>query len=228
LEAEERAAQGLEPDAAPVIGESEQRSFADGDARMMLLKRGEYAYAHNAEAAVDDAHGVIVAAELTNIAPDVGHLPGLVARVRALRATGPSDAAATTVSADAGYFSVENIAQDGDGIDLLIAGDRGDPRAAPLPEAGRVWAADAFGYDPARDVWICPADKLLARQVTSPGTRGRPPKDRYLGDPADCGLCPLRAVCLKPGQDRRVLVAQRSRPTGAMRHKLRHPDARRR
>ena len=58
--------------------------------------------------------------------------------------------------------------------------------------------------------------------------RGRPAKDRYLGDPADCGTCPLRAACLKPGQDRRVIVAQRSRPTGAMRHKLRHPDARRR
>src|SRR5919197_1332243 len=95
---EERAAQGLEPDAAPVIDEAEQRSFADGDARMMLLKRGEYAYAYNAEAAVDDAHGVIVAAELTNVAPDVGHLPDLVARVRALRgAAGPPDAPATTV-----------------------------------------------------------------------------------------------------------------------------------
>src|SRR5919201_1101652 len=162
LEAEERAAQGLEPDAPPVIDEAEQPSFADGDARMMLLKRGEYAYAYNAEAAVDDAHGVIVAAELTNVAPDVGHLPGLVARIRALRAaSGPPDAPATTVSADAGYFSVENIAQDGDGIDLLISGNRGDPAAARRPEPGRVWPADAFGYDRARDVWVCPAGKLL-------------------------------------------------------------------
>jgi hypothetical protein len=229
LEAEERAAQGLGPEEAPVVEDGEQRSFADADARIMLTKRGEYAYAYNAEAAVDDAHGVIVAAELTNVAPDVGHLPDLVARLRALRAaTGPPDAPATTVSADAGYFGVENIAQDGDGIDLLISGNRGDPAAARLPEPGRVWPADAFGYDPARDVWICPTGKLLARQRTPPGARGRPAKDRYLGDPADCGPCPLRAACLKPGQDRRVIVAQRSRPTGAMRHKLRHPDARRR
>jgi transposase len=228
LEVEERAAQGLDADAAPAIDDAEQRSFADADARMMLLKRGEYAYAYNAEAVVDDAHGVIVAAELTNVAPHVGHLPGLVARVRALRAaTRPPDAPATTVSADAGYFSVENIAQDGDGIDLLISGNRGDP-AAGRPEPGRVWPADAFGYDRARDVWVCPAGKLLTRQVTPVGARGRPAKDRYLGDPADCSPCPLRAACLKPGQDRRVIVAQRSRPTGAMRHKLRRPDARRR
>jgi transposase len=229
LEAEERAAQGVAADEAPAIEEAEQRSFADGDARMMLLKRGEYAYAYNAEAAVDEAHGVIVAAELTNVAPDVGHLPGMLASVRALRTAAVLPGAApTTVSADAGYFSVENIAQDGDGIDLLISGNRGDPAAAARPEPGRVWPADAFGYDRARDVWVCPAGKLLARQVTPPGARGRPAKDRYLGDPADCGPCPLRAACLTPGQERRVIVAQRSRPTGAMRHKLRQPDARRR
>jgi hypothetical protein len=228
LEAEERAAQGLDADAAPSIDAAEQRSFADADARMMLLKRGEYAYAYNAQAAVDELNGIIVAAELSNVAPDVGHLPGLVARVRALRAAGTPDAPATTVSADAGYFSVENIAQDGDGIDLLISGDRGEPAAPPPPAPGCVWPVDVFGYDRARDAWICPAGKELARQVTAPGARGRPAKDRYLGDPADCGPCPLRAACLKPGQGRRVIVAQRSRPTGAMRHKLRHPDARRR
>jgi len=37
-----------------------------------------------AQAAVDGERGVIVAAELTNVAPDEGHLPALVARVRAL------------------------------------------------------------------------------------------------------------------------------------------------
>src|SRR5947207_6551707 len=75
LEGEERAEQGVGPDQTPVIEATAQRSFADGDARMMLLKRGEYAYAYNAEAAVDAAHGVIVAAELTNVAADVGHCP---------------------------------------------------------------------------------------------------------------------------------------------------------
>jgi transposase len=85
LEAEHREEQGLAEGQTPSIDDKEQRSFADGDARMMLLKRGEYAYAYNAQAAVDASSGIIVAADLTNTAPDVGHLPGLVGRRRVLQ-----------------------------------------------------------------------------------------------------------------------------------------------
>src|SRR5215210_923726 len=171
LEAEQRAERGLPDEVTPVIAETEQRSFADEDARIMPMKRGAYDYAYNAQAAVDAEHGVIVAAELTNVAPDVGHLPGLVARVRALReAAGLPEQARTTASADAGYFSGENAAQDGDGLDLLIAAGRDDPAAAGS-KAG-VYPADCFAYDAGRDVSLCPADKLLVRQVTAPGTRG--------------------------------------------------------
>src|SRR6185436_2184559 len=82
LDAEQRAEQGLPADAAPKIAEKEQRSFADPDARIMLMKRGEYDYAYNAQAVVDAENGVIVVADLTNVAPDMGHLPDLVAEVR--------------------------------------------------------------------------------------------------------------------------------------------------
>jgi len=227
LEAEQCREQGLSDEQPPVIADKEQRSFADTDARLMLMKRGAYDYAYNAQAAVDGTSGIIVAAALTNVAPDVGHLPDLVAQVRALReAAGLPEEGPTTVSADAGYFSGDNAAEDGQGIDLLIAAGRADPAAAGS-KAG-VYPADCFGYDAEHDVWLCPADKLLVRQVTGPGATGRPSKHRYLADPADCAACPLRARCLKPGEARRVLVAQRCRPTGAMRLKLRQPEARRR
>src|SRR6059058_1966107 len=95
--------------------EKEQRSFADDDARIMLMMRGAYDYAYNAQAAVDAESGVIVAAALTNVAPDMGHLPDLVADVRSLRdVAGLADARLTTVSADTGYFSGENAAEDWD------------------------------------------------------------------------------------------------------------------
>jgi hypothetical protein len=226
LEAEQRAEQELPEDAAADIADKEQRSFADPDARIMLMKRGEYDYAYNAQAAVDGESGVIVAAALTNIAPDVGHLPALASQVRALRegAEVPDDDP-TTLSADAGYFSGENAAEDGAGLDLLIAAGRDDPAAAATNTTG--YSIDRFGYDAARDVWICPADKLL-HPAPPTGRRGRPNKHQYLAAPADCAACPLRADCLKPGEDQRLLQAKDRRSTGAMRFKLRQPDARRR
>lgn len=230
LEAEQRAEQGLPAAAPPVIADQEQRSFSDGDARIMLMKRGEYDYAYNAQAGVDGESGVIVVAELTNAAPDVGHLPAAAREVRALRAVAElTDEHLTTLSSDAGYFSGENAAEDGAGLDLLIAAGRDDPAAPGAAAApGKVYAIDRFGYDAARDVWVCPAGKLLVRPEPAPGTLGRPALHRYVAAAAECAACPLRLHCLKPGEARRELNAQRSRATGAMRFKLRQPDARRR
>jgi transposase len=227
LEAEQRAEQGLAEDESPVIDDNEQRSFADGDARMMLLKRGEYAYAYNAQAVADAESGVIVAADLTNVAPDEGHLPALVEQLRGLRTlAGLPDETPTTVSADAGYFSHANAAEDGRGIDLLIAAGRDDP--AERSSTAAVFSVEAFGYDVDTDTWVCPTGARLEREVTPAGTRGRPAKNRYHADPPTCAACPLRLRCLKPGQDRRVLVVHRGRTAGAMRFKLRQPAARRR
>src|SRR4029079_1492641 len=153
------------------------------------------------------------AATLTNVAPDMGHVPDLVADVRGLRDVASlADADLTTVSAATGYFSGENAAEDGAGLDLLIAAGRDDPAAAATKAT--VYAIDRFGYDPARDVWICPADKVLALQVTPPGATGRPSTNQYLAASADCAACPLRAACLKPGEDQRRPHASDPRSAG--------------
>jgi transposase len=226
LEAEQRADQGLPAGEQPVIAEKEQRSFADDDARIMLMKLGAYDYAYNAQAVVDAESGVIVAAVLTNIAADMRHLPDLVAEVRTLRdGMGLPDDRQTTVSADAGYFSGENADEDGAGLDLLIAAGRDDPAAATTKVA--VYAVDRFGYDPTPDVWICPADKVL-HLVPPTGRPGRVSLHQYVAAAEDCAACPLRAACLKPDEDHRVLQAKDRRSTGAMRFKLRQPAARRR
>jgi len=226
LEAEQRADQGLPAGEQPVIADKEQRSFADDDARIMLMKRGAYDYAYNAQAVVDAESGVIVAAVLTNIAADMRHLPGLIAEVRTLRdGVELTDDHPTTVSADAGYFSGENADEDGAGLDLLIAAGRDDPAAATTKAT--VYSIDRFSYDRTRDAWICPADKLLGL-APSTGQRGRPSTNQYVAAVADCAACPLRAACLKPDEDHRLLQAKDRRSAGAMRFKLRQPDARRR
>ena len=67
-----------------------------------------------------------------------------------------NESARGTVSADAGYFSTDNIAEDRDGIDLPIAAGCGDPAARAA--AGQCNKVDCFAYDASRDVWLCPAD----------------------------------------------------------------------
>jgi hypothetical protein len=118
------------------------------------------------------------------------------------------------------------VAEDGGGLDRLIAAGRVDP-ATSGSKTDR-YSADAVAYDAEHDVWLCPAEHVRARPGPAPGAPGRPSNHRYLADPTDCAACPLRERCLKPGEHRRVLVAQRNRATGGMRFKLRHPEARRR
>jgi transposase len=154
------------------------------------------------------------------------HLPDLVAEVRTLRdGLGLPDDHPTTVSADAGYFSGENADEDGAGLDLLIAAGRDDPAAAATKAT--VYSIDRFGYDPTRGVWICPADQVL-HLVPPTGRPGRVSLHQYVASAEDCAACPLRAHCLKPDEDHRQLQAKDRRSAGAMRFKLRQPDARRR
>ena len=178
LEAEQRVAQGLTDDQPPTIEDKAHRSFADGDARMLLLKRGDYGSASTAQAAVAATSGVIVAADLTNVAPDEGHLPAVGSHVRPLRAAaGRAGAPPPPVRAAAGSFSPATAAEDGEGSDRLSAAGRDDP-AARAAKTGTVCSADRFGDDPAADAWGCPAGTRLVRQVTAPGAMGRPAKNR--------------------------------------------------
>ncbi|MBI4334289.1 MAG: transposase [Chloroflexi bacterium] len=85
LEREKREEQGLKEGETPLIKDKEQRSFADKKARIMLMKRGEFDYAYNAQAGTEESHGIIVVADLTNQASDSVHLPEMVAQVRELR-----------------------------------------------------------------------------------------------------------------------------------------------
>ena len=81
-----------------------QRGFTDPESRIMKSGTGEWVQGYNAQAAVDCDHQVIVACDLTNMAADAPHLQPLMEQ--AARNTG---AVPTEKSADAGYFSAENV-----------------------------------------------------------------------------------------------------------------------
>jgi transposase len=223
LEQEKRAEQRLKEGQTPAIEDKEQRSFADHDGRMMLMKRGEFDYGYNAQACMDEGNGVIVAGDLSNEASDTGHLPDMVNEVRQLRDDlGLSEAEKKTVmTADRGYFSVENIRKEGKGVELLIASGREGKEGAKETMEG-VYSLEGFEYIKENDTWRCPDGRFLVREKKQV-SNGRPLLRRYVCQ--DCGGCSLRRHCLNPGEERRTLLVKRRQLTRAeMRARLKKPE----
>jgi transposase len=80
-----------------------QRNFTDPDSRIMF-KDGTYVQAYNAQIAVDDAYQIIVAAALSNQGTDAEYFEPILRRV-----VDNCDTAPQSVTADAGFFSAENV-----------------------------------------------------------------------------------------------------------------------
>jgi transposase len=223
LEQEKRQEQRLKEGQVPIIEAKEQRSFADKDPRMMLMKRGEFDYAYNAQTCTEEGHGVIVAGDLSNEASDTGHLPDMVDEVRQLRdELGLSETEEKTVmTADSGYFSAENIGKEGKGVELLIASGREGKEKVEEATKG-VYSVERFEYLKESDSWKCPGTRLLVREKKLLSI-GRPMLRRYLCQ--DCVGCSLRARCLKPGEERRTLLVKRKQLIRAeMRARLKKPE----
>lgn len=101
----------------------EQRNFTDPESKIMKTSDGSFHQCFNAQAVVDDRAQVIVAAELSNIAPDAGQLTAvlddLAVNLSAIEADLPDEA---RLLGDAGYFSAENVdLVTGHGLDPLLA-----------------------------------------------------------------------------------------------------------
>ncbi len=110
-------------DAAGTPKPKAQRNFTDPDSRIMK-RDGGFLQAYNAHIAVDEAHQIIVAAALSNQAPDAQYLEPMLRRV-----VDNCDAVPEITTADAGYFSADNVrAAEHMGTEPLIsvAGHRDD------------------------------------------------------------------------------------------------------
>jgi transposase len=114
-----------------------QRNFTDPEARIMKTSDGSFHQCFNGQAIVDSQAQVIVAAELSDQAPDAEQLEPALGQLQenldAIDAELPEGAALT---ADAGYFSEENVTiTSAHGLDPFIATGRfkrSEPQA-PAP-----------------------------------------------------------------------------------------------
>ncbi len=102
-EAEKAKAEGKSHPGVPE--EKAQRNFTDPDSRIMPAPGGkEFLQAYNAQAVVDSAHQVIVAADVTNHPSDKSQALPMIKEIKSNTGSLPREA-----SADAGYFSASAI-----------------------------------------------------------------------------------------------------------------------
>jgi transposase len=164
-----------------------QLSKTDPDARL-LVKSGQGVAGYNVQAVVDDKHKLIVASEVVNDSSDVGQLHAM-AKV----AKDALEAETLQALADEGYYSSSELkACEDDGIVAYV----------PVPEVrqpknGR-FGLKEFSYDPAANVYRCPAGELL-RPIDGrwQNTSGRT-EIRYASRPKACRACLLKERCLSP------------------------------
>ena len=154
-EAEQARAEGKQAAAVPT--DKAQRNFTDPDSHIMPAPGGKhFEQAYNAQAAVDSAHQVIVAAEITDEPTDRKQAKPMIERVRNNTGKLPRQ-----MSADAGYFSSEAVQTlTSDGIDVYMPPDKTKHRSS-LPPAPR-------GRIPKS---LCMADRMRRKLRTKKGRR---------------------------------------------------------
>jgi transposase len=154
------------------------------EARFMRMAHDQYAPAYNVQTAVDAAHGIIVAQQVTTQANDQRSLqPMAEAAKAALDAAAPLN-----VVADAGYSNGEQAERcEAQGIVPHAPANR----AINNQGDGRLFDRTLFVYDEKTDTFRCPAHKTLHRKQLSR-------KDRcvmYATPLGVCDKCPLKAQC---------------------------------
>lgn len=103
MEAEQRQDKGGKATGVPE--DKAQRNFTDPESRIMPLSGGkQFEQAYNAQAAVDSANQIIVAAEVTDRTSDKGQAMPMMQQVEENTGRLPRE-----MSADAGYFSSDEV-----------------------------------------------------------------------------------------------------------------------
>ncbi len=164
-------------------GES-QISLTDPDSRAMAAHT-RVAVGYNAQVGVDAKHKLIVEQAVTNQVLDLGLLTQTAEPARAILGVEQID-----VAADRGYFKFEDIeACEAAGMTPYV----------PKPQRGSAvregfFAKDAFRYDPAEDVYICPAGERLSPKYQS---KSRELTKIDYSNRSACLACALRPRCTK-------------------------------
>lgn len=172
--------------AALALIERQQVQVAVGRARGELDARqlhGQPGPAYNVQAAVDTAHGVIVAHAVTDEASDNRSLQPMAEAARAAL-----EATTLNVLADAGYSNgAQAEALEAQGIVPYVPANR----SGNTHGGGALFDRSAFAYDASADRYRCPGGAFLERKQR----QSRKRRTMYAAQAADCATCALRPRC---------------------------------
>lgn len=183
-----------------------QVSLTDPDARAMATSTSRGLVGYNVQTAVDTAHHLIVAHEVTNIGTDRRQLASMARQAKAAM-----EANHLQAIADRGYFNGEEIvACEQEGITPLVS----KPMTSSAKAEGRFDKED-FVFDPAAGEYKCPAGKRLIWRFSTEERGGLIHK--YWS--SDCPRCDIRDKCTT-SQYRRVSRYDHEASLEAMQRRL--------
>jgi transposase len=199
-------------------GQELKSNVTDNDSAKMATSKGVI-QGYAAQAAVDQAHQVIVAADVIGSGSEQAMLLSMIEQAA------PVAAAHTLHTADAGYHSDANMSElQRRGIAALIADGQmrkrderlagqahhrakpdplHDKRSAGHQQRVRLFRPQDFQFDAQANTCVCPAGRHLYSSGNACKTDGRI-AHKFTGTIAGCGGCPLRAQCLRHPERTRV------------------------
>ena len=190
----------------------QQVSLTDPDARSMATSgRGSGVVGYNVQVAVETAHRLIVAHEVTNVGSDRSQLAAMAKAAKAALRAERLDAVA-----DRGYFNSEEIlACEQAGITVTLP----KPMTSGAKAEGRFGKQD-FVYQPAADAYRCPAGDTLKYHYTN--VENGLTLRRYWT--TACPSCPIKRQCT-PAKERRITRWEHEHILEAVQRRLdEHPE----
>jgi len=182
-----------------------QSNVTDNESAMIQSSKG-YIQGYVGIAVSDQKSQIITSAQAFGSANETEHLPEMLDRnIKNLEEARvkPEEGKKPTMSADANYFSEENLlACQERGIDAVIADSQAKRRIGA--DGKNRYEVDDFKYNEREDYYECPQGKRLAykRKTCQKGVEGKV----YQASLTDCKQCPVFSKCSwsKKGQSEQV------------------------
>ena len=189
------------PEAESKTAQKDQINFTDPESRIMDTKNQGIIQGYNPQIGVDAEHHIIVGVQMSNSSSDQKQFESVLESIQTNTGKMPEKA-----SADAGYFSAENIqAAEKAKVDAYIAASKEGK------EKGNNYDKTNFAYQAETDTYRCPAGRILIlKQTQNIENPDKPTKWVYEGQ--DCPGCPFQKECAKAKSGKRTITRTEGDP----------------